>query len=72
MWAFPLSALDQRNSVRPWQRTEDFWNNLLLNTPQNSPLPFAENYEQWAALTFLRTAKWGGASAAVLGQWRTE
>lgn len=35
------------------------------------PTPPAENYEHWAALTFLRTAKRGGASALVLGQWRT-
>lgn len=43
----------------------------LPPTPPTPP-PAAENYEQWAALTFLRTAKWGGASAPVLGQWRTE
>lgn len=44
----------------------------LLPPPHNTPLLAAENYEQCAALTFLRTAKWGGASAPVLGQWRTE
>lgn len=37
-----------------------------------SPPRLLWNYEQWVALTFLRTAKWGGASAPVLGQWRTE
>lgn len=69
-----------RNSARPWQRTEDLWNNLLLNPPPPNTPSSAENYEQWAVLTFLRTAKWGGACAkpcragpmargAVLSRW---
>lgn len=45
-----------RNSVRRWQKktkkTEDLWNNLLLSAP---PPLAAENYEQWAALTFLHS-----------------
>lgn len=61
MCVFLLSAL--RVTARPWQRTEDLWNNLLLNPPPPNTPSSAENYEQWAALTFLRTAKWGGACA---------
>lgn len=35
----PLSP--PRNSVRPWQRTEDLWNNLLLTTPPPARPPLS-------------------------------
>lgn len=61
-----------RNSVRRWQKktkkTEDLWNNLLLSAPPLWLLKIMNSEPHSHSCT----AKWGGASAPVLGQWRTE
>lgn len=69
MCGFLLAAL--RVSVSRWERKKNvFWTICYLMAPSDPPSLCPENYEQWAALTFLRTAKGGGASAPVLSQWQ--
>lgn len=63
MCVFLLSAL--RVTLRVHDKEQKIFGTICYLTPPpppNTPSS-AENYEQWAVLTFLRTAKWGGACA---------
>lgn len=66
---FSLSS-PARNSVRPWHKKKTIFGTICYSPPAPSP---SDCWKLWTvSRTFLRTAKWGGASAPVLGQWRTE
>lgn len=52
------------------KKKKTIFGTICYSPPAPSP---SDCWKLWTvSRTFLRTAKWGGASAPVLGQWRTE